>query len=170
MTPSRPAARLRGAATGLLTATLALAAHGAGLPSGAALVLLAVLATGVGAVGATLPRAGELPALLGLLAAGQLAGHVLLSAGHVHAGTPPGPEVVLLAHLTAILLGATLIAAGDRLCRAVTRAVRAAVRVVCAPVPAGPARLAPAARHPLRSALLLASSVSHRGPPAVAVA
>jgi len=169
MTPSRPAARLRGAATGLLTATLTLAAHGAGLPSGAALALLAVLATGVGAVGATLPRAGELPALLGLLAAGQLAGHLLLSAGHVHAGTP-SPEVVLLAHLTAILLGATLIAASDRLCRAVTRAVRAAVRVVCAPVPAGPARLAPPARHPLRSALLLASSVSHRGPPAVAVA
>ncbi|MGV0849360.1 hypothetical protein [Mycolicibacterium phlei] len=166
MTPSRLAARLRGAATGLLTATLALAAHGAGLPGGAALALLAVLAATVGAVSAALHRAGELPVLLALLGTGQLVGHLMLSAGHRHtASTDPPLPVTLAAHLAAILLGAVLIAAGDRLCRAVSHAVRAAVRVVCAPAPAGVPRLVAPVRRPLRSTLWLAASVSDRGPP-----
>jgi hypothetical protein len=164
-----PAARLRGTAAGLLTAALAVAAHGVGSgapPTGAATAQLAVLAATMGALAGTIRHASDARVLLGLLAAGQLLGHVMLSAvGHSHAPAtaPPGPAM-LAAHLVAIAAGALLIAAGDRLCRAVSRAVRAAVRIVCLPVVAPPV-VATVADQPLRSALLLAASVSHRGPP-----
>jgi hypothetical protein len=43
--------------------------------------------------------------------------------------------------------------------------VRAAVRIVATPVAVAPAAPVDEADQPLRSALLLAASVSHRGPP-----
>lgn len=165
-----PAARLRGTATGLLTAALAVAAHGVGSgapPTGAATAQLAVLAATVGALAGTIRRATDTGVLLGLLAAGQLLAHLLLSAvGHSHTPTtaPPG-AAMLAAHLVAIAAGAALIAAVDRLCSAVSRAVRAAARAVCSPVAAAPVSATVSADQPLRSALLLAASVSHRGPP-----
>jgi hypothetical protein len=73
--------------------------------------------------------------------------------------------MMLAAHLVAIGVGALLIAACDRLCRAVSRAVRAAVRIVVAPVAGAPVVVIGEADQPLRSALLLAASVSRRGPP-----
>ena len=83
---ANPAARLRGTATGLLTAALAVAAHAVGSgvpPTGAVVAQLAVLAATVGALAATIARAADARVLLGLLAAGQLCGHVILSAvGH----------------------------------------------------------------------------------------
>jgi hypothetical protein len=165
----KPAGRLRGSAAGLLTATLAIAAHGVGgaVPTGAATAQLAVLAAVIGALTSTIARADDPRVLLGLLAAGQLFGHVMLdTAGHTHASsaTPPA-AAMLLAHLTAIAVGAVLIAAGDRLCRAVSRAVRSGVRSACLP-PSAPCVVALAsADQPLRSTLLLAASMSHRGPP-----
>jgi hypothetical protein len=157
----------------LLTAALAVAAHGVGggaPPTGAAAAQLAVLAATVGALAATIRRAGDARVLLALLAAGQLFGHVMLSAfGHGHAPSPAPPGAVMLAtHVVAIATGALLIAAGDRLCRAVSRAVQATVRIVCPPLVAAPSEDVAAtggADQPLRSALLLAASMSHRGPP-----
>ena len=170
MSTANAAARLRGTAAGLLTAALAVAAHAVGsgaAPTGAVVAQLVVLAATVGALAATLPRAADTRILLGLLAAGQLCGHVILTAvGHSHAATTAPPAAVMLAaHVVAIGAGALLIAASDRLCRAVSRAVRAAVRTVVAPVFVAPASAIGAADQPLRSALLLAASVSHRGPP-----
>jgi len=165
-----PAARLRGTAAGLLTGALAVAAHGVGsgvAPTGAATAQLAVLAATVGALAGTIRKATDARVLLGLLATGQLLGHLMLSAvGHSHASiaAPPG-AAMLVAHLVAIAVGAVLIASVDRLCRAMSRAVRAAVRTVGPPVVAAPVLFASAADQPLRSALLLAASVSHRGPP-----
>jgi hypothetical protein len=165
-----PATRLRGIAAGLLTAALAVAAHSVGSgapPTGAGVGQLAVLAATVGALAATLSRAADVRVLLGLLAAGQLCGHVLLSAvGHSHttAAAPPA-AVMVVAHTIAIGTGALLIAASDRLCRAVSRTVRSAVRVVAAPIGVAPVVVVEGADQPLRSALLLATSVSHRGPP-----
>ncbi|SEH57082.1 hypothetical protein SAMN04489835_1570 [Mycolicibacterium rutilum] len=168
MSASRFAARLRGAASGLLTATLAIAAHGiggAGVPTGAALAQLAVLAATLGALTTTLRRAAETPVLVALLATGQVLGHVLLGAsGHAHAATPPA-GLMLAAHAVAVVAGALLIAAGERLCRAVSRTVRAAARIVWVPVETTVRMAATRAEQPLRSALLLAASVSHRGPP-----
>ena len=163
-----PAARLRGMAAGLLTAALAVAAHGVGSgapPTGATTAQLAVLAATVGALAGTLRHATDARVLLGLLAAGQLLGHVMLAAvGHTHAAAPPG-IAMLAAHLAAIATGALLIAAGDRLCRAVSRAVKGAARTACPPIVATPVVATGNADQPLRSALLLAASVSHRGPP-----
>jgi hypothetical protein len=164
------APRLRGTAAGLLTATLAVAAHAVGSgapPSGPVVALLAVLAATVGALAATISRAADARVLLGLLVAGQLCGHVMLSAvGHSHAATAAPPAAAMLAaHVVAIGAGALLIAASDRLCRAVSRIARVAVRIVAAPVLVAPVVLIGRADQPLRSALLLAASVSHRGPP-----
>jgi hypothetical protein len=125
-----------------------------------------VLAATVGTLAATLARAADTQVLLGLLAAGQLFGHVMLSAvGHSHASATPPAAAMLVAHLAAIAAGAALIAAGDRLCRAVLRVIRAAVRTVCPPVVVAPVMASGDADQPLRSALLLAASLSHRGPP-----
>lgn len=169
--PSTVAARLRGTAAGLLTATLAVAAHslaGSPAPTGTSAALLAVLAVTVGALAASISRTSDARALLALLAAGQLVGHLMLSAaGHSH-GDPgatalPAPAM-LAAHALAVVIGALLIAAGDHLCRAVSRVVGAVARVV---VPQTPERavVTTGADQPLRSALLLAASMSHRGPP-----
>jgi hypothetical protein len=165
-----PAARLRGTAAGLLTAALAVVAHGVGSaapPTGPATAQLVVLAATVGALAATIRHATDAPVLLALLATGQLLGHVMFGAvGHSHtpATAPPG-AAMLAAHVVAIATGALLIAAGDRLHRAVSHTVKAAVRTVCPPVVAMPVVATGNADQPLRSALLLAASVSHRGPP-----
>jgi hypothetical protein len=165
-----PTARLRGIAAGLLTAALAVAAHSVGSgapPTGAVVAQLAVLAATIGALATTIGRAADARVLLGLLAAGQLCGHVILSAvGHSHTATSAPPVAVMLAaHVVAVGAGALLIAASDRLCRTVSRAVRAAVRIVAEPVAVTPVVVIGDADQPLRSALLLAASMSHRGPP-----
>ena len=170
MSIANPAGRLRGTAAGLLTAALAVAAHSVGRgapPTGAVVAQLAVLAATVGALAATIARAAEARVLLGLLAAGQLCGHVILSAvGHSHAAaTAPPAAAMLVAHVVAVGAGALLIAASDRLCRAVSRAVRVAVRIVAAPVAVAPVVVIGDADQLLRSALQLAASVSPRGPP-----
>jgi hypothetical protein len=170
MTTANPAARLRGSAAGLLTAALAVAAHSVGsgdAPAGAAVAQLVLLAATIGALAAAVSRAADVRVLVGLLAVGQLCGHLMLSAtGHHHSpATVPPAAVMLAAHVVAIGAGALLIAASDRLCRAVSRAVRAAVRIVVQPA-AGPAVVVVGqADQPLRSTLLIAASMSHRGPP-----
>ena len=170
MSIADPATRLRGSAAGLLTAALAVAAHSVGsgaAPTGAVVGQLAVLAATVGALAATIDRAADARVLLGLLGAGQLCGHLILSAvGHSHtAASAPPAAVMLAAHAVAVGAGALLIAASDRLCRAMSRVVRAAVRIVAAPVAVAPVMVVGEADQPLRSTLLLAASVSHRGPP-----
>jgi hypothetical protein len=153
----------------LLTAALAVAAHTAGTgvaPTGPVVAQLAVVAATVGALAATIARAADTRVLLGLLATGQLCGHVILSTvGHSHTATAPPAAAMLAAHVVAIGAGALLIAACDRLCRAMSRAVQAAVRIVARPVSLVPALPIDEADQPLRSALLLAASMSHRGPP-----
>lgn len=168
--PSTAAARLRGAAAGLFTAALAVAAHGVaggGLPVGTGVALLAVLAGTIGALVVSSARTADVRVLIGLLSAGQLVGHPMLAVGaHTHGmHASPGPAMVV-AHLLAVAVGAILIGTGDRLCRAVSRAVEATVRaVIAAPIAAKPLPVSASSDQPLRSALELAASLSHRGPP-----
>jgi hypothetical protein len=164
---SRAPARLRGAAAGLLTAALTLAAHSVGggvVPAGASTVQLALIATIVGALASAMPRADGVPVLMSVLGAGQRAGHAALAAQH-HTHAAPPAWAMLSAHTLAVGIGAVLIVAGARLCRALS----AVVRVVGArtlPTPAAPGNVAARfVEHPMRSALLLACSKSHRGPP-----
>lgn len=169
--PNRLAARLRGLAAGLLTAPLAISAHGVGggaLPSGAAAAQLGVLAATVGAVAAAWPRAADARVLMALLAGAQGVGHGLLSVGdHAHApSTAPVAAAMSAAHVVAVVVAGVLIAAGDRLCRAVSRAVCCAVRLVRGPVASDPVAAIRFTGAPAHFTLLLAGSVSHRGPPA----
>lgn len=166
--PATPAALLRGATAGALTATLAVAAHaaaGGAVPSGGAAVLLAVLSAVLGAVAGSTERLAETRTLLVLLVAGQVIGHAMLAAaGHSHAAALQ--PAMLSAHLLAVLAGAVLIAVADRLCRALSRAVHGCTAVPVS-APTAPRRPAlPRVHQPLQSRLLIAVSISHRGPPA----
>jgi hypothetical protein len=164
------AARWRGAATGALTATLSLVAHTAGggaLPSGSGAALLAVMAATLGALAATMPGAATAFGLFLLLASGQVIGHLLLdAAGHQHAAAlGPPSTVMVVGHVAAVFAGAALIAAATRLADALSRAVHAVTAPVRPPVFTRPVGAVRSADQPLRSALALAASVSHRGPP-----
>jgi hypothetical protein len=164
-----PALQLRGAAAGVFTAVLCVAAHtfaGGAVPVGAVIAELMVLAVTVGGVAATLARADDIRVLVSLLAAGQLLGHLLLAITHQHGAAPQAAGVaVLIAHAAAVGVGAVLITAGTRLCTAVARIRRAAVHRPSLPACDATPGVVVGAEQPWRSALLLAASVSHRGPP-----
>jgi hypothetical protein len=163
---------LRGTATGALTVALASTAHaaaGGALPSGATAAQLVVLAAVIGALSATI--ADRFRVQLVLMAAGQLLGHLVLgTVGHHHANAAGPPAATMVAaHLIAVACGAALIGAAGHLCAAISRAVRTAVASTPTPViTAHPTALLPADQ-PLHSALQLATSMSHRGPPVSAV-
>lgn len=167
-------ARLRGGAVAALTVLLATAAHGVAageVPGGGAIGLLTVLSAGLGAmVTASVRARGPVP-LIALLAAGQLAGHLVLGAGtaHHHAGQPGAVSGALMfgGHVAAVLAGGILVAAAERLAAALSRVVRN-----CSPDPFDRieipgAAVLPAPEHPLLRSLLVAASISHRGPPAL---
>jgi hypothetical protein len=169
-----PASQLRGLAAGSLTVALAAAAHGAAggaLPSGATAAELGLLAVTIGALSATIVGGERIRGQLALLSAGQLLGHVLLgTVGHHHGdATGPSAAAMVIAHLVAMTCGAALIATAGYLCSALSRAVRAADPPESLPVTATPTLAFLDADQPLRSALLLAASMSHRGPPVGAV-
>jgi hypothetical protein len=169
-----PAIHLRGLATGSLTVALATTAHaaaGGGTPSGATAAQLVLLAVVIGALSATIGAADRFRVQLVLMAAGQLLGHLLLgTVGHHHANAAgPSAAAMVAAHLGAVTCGAALIAAAGYLCAAISRVVRAAVAPAQVPVTTAPLAALGDADQPLRSALLLAASMSHRGPPVGAV-
>ncbi len=180
---------LRGVVVGVTAATLAVAAHGlagGGYPGSAALTLLLLTAAGVGAISSLLPvpagKSGR-AALLGALAAGQMSGHLAMTAaippdsmsmthesfggagvfGHVAAmlGLSSGP--MILAHGVATLVCAVLITAAERLYSVVSHTVRtltAHPRPLAAP---GPARWF---NSPARSyRFLRAAGLGSRAPP-----
>jgi hypothetical protein len=165
-----PAARLRGAAAGALTAALAVAAHstaGGGLPSSATVALLTLLAVTLAAIVATIADDADFSKLVAVLAVGQLLGPaVLCAAGHSHLVTGSAPAgMMLAAHVVAIVVGAALIATGGRLCSAVSRTLRAATPRTTRPICVVSATAVGSADQPLHSTLRLTASVSHRGPP-----
>ena len=109
--------------------TLAVAAHamaGGAVPPSAAAVLLIVLAVTVGAVAATTDRAAEAsrcwPCSPWVNGRAFDAGRRRSYPCH-GSGGPPAP-VMLAAHAVALVAGVALIAAGDRLCRALSSAMR----------------------------------------------
>lgn len=151
----------------MLTAALTLAAHGVGggaVLAGAPTVQLLVVAAVIGGLAASMSHADDLAVMVCLLGAGQLFGHVVLAAdGHAHAAPPT--DAMLTAHAVAVVIGGLLITAGARLCRILSRVLR----LVGRPNPslAFVSRVrAATADQPMRSALLIACSMSYRGPPA----
>jgi len=169
-----PAIPLRGLAAGSLTVALATTAHaaaGGGTPSGATAAQLVLLAVVIGALSATISCADRFRVQLVLMAAGQVLGHLLLgTVGHHHASAAgPSATAMVAAHLVAVACGAALIAAAGYLCAAISRAVRTTVAPTPTPVTTVPRASLGDADQPLRSALQLAASMSHRGPPVGAV-
>jgi hypothetical protein len=157
-----------------LTVALAATAHaaaGGGTPSGATSAQLVLLAVVIGALSATISCADRFRVQLVLMAAGQVLGHLLLgTVGHHHASAAgPSAAAMVAAHVVAVACGAALIAAAGYLCAAISRAVRTAVAPTPTPVTTAPRASLVAADQPLRSALQLAASMSHRGPPVGAV-
>jgi len=169
--PLSPAARLRGIAVGLLTAALAIEAHalaGGTIPPGAAVALLIILAVTAGFVATTVNRTADGRVILALLVMGQLVAHAMLTAAShtgcaASAGAPAA--AMLAAHAVAVVVGAALIAASERLCRAATSALRAFAGELPGVLATAAVTAVTAGDQPLRSALLIAASVSRRGPP-----
>jgi hypothetical protein len=160
---------LRGAATGLVTAALSLAAHAFGgghLAVGPAMVGLLLVGVTVGAAAVAMPRTAGVAAMGVLLTAGQLAGHAVLAVGHPHTAASPSWAMVI-AHLGAVTLGALLITTGERLCRMLVRVVRRVSAPAGATEFASPPRILTPGDQPLYAELLLTTSMSHRGPPVV---
>ena len=98
-------------------------------------MLLSVLAVTAGAVAATIDRTADARVLFALLAVGQLVGACDVDRRRPHplrrVRRGPPAAAMLAAHTVALVVGAALIAAGDRLCRAVTSALRACRPASC---------------------------------------
>lgn len=172
MSAASSPARFRGTAVGAFSAALATTAHGlaAGTgPSGGSVALLAVLAGGLGAVVTATERAARPVALIGFLAAGQLAGHLVLGVGaHTHTPTSGAPlpgSVMLAAHVVAVVAGALLVAAAERCYATLSSVLRATGAAPHASAHRRATTALPHPDHPLLRALLIAASISHRGPP-----
>lgn len=175
------AAPLRGGAVGIVTAALAVAAHGmAGgeWPDGSALALLIVVGIGIGAMTA-LPRRSTvllLPALL----TGQLVAHIALSLGgtaephlmvvpqapllHAHSLLPSTAMIAF--HAAASVVAGLTIAAAERLYGPITSIVRA-VLALLTPLPDGSAvgRVSMSVAVPSVDGAALDWVISRRGPP-----
>ncbi|MFC9893188.1 hypothetical protein ACFVMC_05805 [Nocardia sp. NPDC127579] len=131
----RPAGRaVLGAMAGALVAALAIAAHGFGggsFPDSANGTLLLVVAVLAGAVATALPTACNRFGLLGVLAAGQFAGHTVLSGFDTHHHEFVRAQLpgwwMLLAHVIATLVCGAVITLAQRLYLVVSRAIRAAL-------------------------------------------
>lgn len=128
--------------------------------------MLVLLAATIGTLVAAVRDAADVKVLAALLAAGQLLGHAVLGAvGHAHAAAaaPSGP--MLAAHVAAVAAGTALIVVGGHLCATMCRVLRATSTRTHRPVASVPPLVVGSADQPLRSALLIAASMSHRGPP-----
>ncbi len=165
------ATHVRGVIVGLFTGALAMAAHGFAdhmVPSGGMLALLAVISAAFGAAVTTWQQTAQPHVLIGVLALGQLVGHLALSAGGAMPGTQSAP-LMLAAHLAAVLAAAVLVTTAERLYLTLSSVIGRCTTVPTAPTapsaPAGAVRSDP----PQQRVLLMAASISHRGPPVSAV-
>jgi hypothetical protein len=166
-TAAAEVARLRGVTAGLFTGALAMAAHGFAdhmTPTGGTVALLAVVSAAFGAGVSGWHRTAQAHVLMGVLAVGQLIGHLTLSAG----GAMPGAHtstLMLTAHLAAVVAGAALVSSCERLYVALSTAIRR-YRSAISPL-AFPAvqQVWTRGEPSTQRARLIAASISHRGPP-----
>lgn len=165
----RCTARIRGAAVGAVSATMAVAAHGGAggaLPDVTGAFLLLGLSVILAVLGCATPKLRtSRTGLFVLLSAGQLAGHeVLAVSGHHHGSASVS---MVAAHAAAVGGCALLIVLAERIgprCAAALR--RALPRRFAADPTRGPSAV-PAQRVECvtQRTAVLAASVSRRGPP-----
>ena len=165
--------RIRGGLAGVTCGILAFAAHGIerDSPNSAALMLVLLVSGVVGAVVGCSAGRGRLW-LFGMLALGQLLGHTALASTEPPRPSHPseisgcgGGWIMLAAHAAATMLCALLIAAAERLYRAVAGLVSTLLSTF-SPRPALDAPLS-GVRYAAdrRDAILLRGAISRRGPP-----
>ncbi|WP_407441292.1 hypothetical protein [Rhodococcus sp. (in: high G+C Gram-positive bacteria)] len=159
-------ARMRGGFVGGTCGVVATVAHAVAegaYPGTTALTVLLSVAVIAGAV-----AAGTRLAVVPLLLAGQVLGHIALSlgSGHFHL---PGPGM-LAAHLAAVLVASALIRGAERGSALALNAVRriAAIHGLSSSLPV-PAALPVGYRPAMRRMQVFATGVSTRGPPLVTV-
>lgn len=175
MQQGRSAARLRGAFVASASGAMSIAAHGAAggaLPDTPALLMVVLACCAVGAAAAA-RRAPSTAGLALLLLGGQGLGHLMLSVfadHHQHGGHAAQPGLAMLAaHAAAAGATAALLAAAERLGRAVLRAVARIVVLLSLPVPDLGVPQPPADRwHTRLRQPLLPGGVGTRAPPALA--
>ncbi|CAN5378531.1 hypothetical protein BH09ACT8_BH09ACT8_06070 [soil metagenome] len=166
-TTATEVARLRGVTAGLFTGALAMAAHGfadAMVPSGGTVALLSVVSVAFGAGVARCQRTTQTWVLMGVLAIGQLIGHLTLSAGGAMPGDHTSP-LMLTAHLAAVLTGAVLVTSCERFYTALSSAIRRYRSATSPLASAGTQPMWSRIEPPTQRVRLMAASISHRGPP-----
>lgn len=162
------AAPLRGGAVGIVTAAVAVAAHGmagGGYPNSSALALLITVSIGVGAMTA-LPRRSTV-VLLPSLMAGQVVAHIALSlSGEMHHHSMLPGAAMIGFHAAAAVVAGTAITAAERLYGPITSIVRA-VLALLTPLPDGSAsgRVHGSVTMAPVHGTYLDSVISRRGPP-----
>ena len=102
------------------------------------------------------------------MAGGQVAAHLsLAAASHTHDENSSVPTALMaLLHAGAVLIGAALLSASERLCHALSQVARRCQGSTRAPTGHRPAAPVIVDDQPLQHVLLIAASISHRGPPA----
>ncbi|MGW5385018.1 hypothetical protein [Nocardia sp. NPDC003963] len=142
----RGAARVRGAAAGLISGAVSVAAHGwaagTGPPDSTAVVLLALASAAVGALVTGLrPLRTGTAGLTAALLAGQLLGHISLGwgSGHLHHGDLQLTPTMLAAHLLVACVAAIIVRGAEFAYRvtatALARLVPVAPRTPAVPDP-----------------------------------
>ncbi len=163
-----PSTQLRGGCVGAAAGTVSIAAHalggGAVAPGSTAIMMLIAASTAIGCLAAH-TRTG-LFRLMGLLAVGQAIGHLALSTSpHCHEVLITAP--MLVAHITATVVGAVLVRGAETALRRAVSLIRRVVGAVAhylgisgAPVVVSVPYTVTAPRR-----LVLASGTGRRGPP-----
>lgn len=170
-TPTRGALRvLRGAVLAVTSAALAVVAHTAGGGTAPDAGLTALLTVGVAAVGVALAsKRRSTRAILAVLAAAQLATHVILSLGAMDMPSHVNGLIMLAAHALAVLVSAVLLGHADDalFLAAAVLSLLLPVLLTLGPAPEAPARIRPRMRPRDRQVtVLLCRSHARRGPPA----
>ncbi|MEU1984990.1 hypothetical protein [Nocardia sp. NPDC019395] len=139
----RDAARVRGAVAGLISGTVAVAAHGwaapTAVPDSSSLMLLGATAAVLGALVAGLPplRTGA-AGLTAALAAGQIVGHICLGwgSGHLHHGDLQLTPAMIAAHLLAAWAAGLLVRGAETAYRAGVAALSRVIPLLLPRLPA----------------------------------
>lgn len=169
----RGAARVRGAAAGLISGAVSVAAHGwaaeTSPPDGTALVLLVLTSAAVGALiaGLHLLRTGT-AGLTAALLAGQLLGHISLGwgSGHLHHGDLQLTPAMLAAHFLVAGAAATVVRGAEFAYRVVATALARLVPIAPRPpVVPDPPLLRDLHRDRVVAWVLAADSGRTRAPP-----
>ncbi|MFI5720159.1 hypothetical protein [Nocardia sp. NPDC051750] len=174
----RDAARVRGAVAGLISGTVAVAAHGwaapTAVPDSTAIMLLGATSAVLGALVAGLrPLRTGAAGLTAALAAGQLLGHICLGwgSGHLHHGDLQLTPAMIAAHISAAWAAGLLVRGAEAAYRGAAAALARVIPLLPRiPAVAGPVSLRIAHRDRAIPRIIVVASGGTRAPPVALLA